>query len=278
MKNILPALLLLLFIICGCDSMVDPGDVEYEPRMVVNGVITVGQTVDSIRFSRTIPLNQHYLDRDVGLDNVSARIETATGVYPLKPIGNGYYQATDLTPVSGREYRLVAEWEGKRVTATTLAPEIPVILRMTAELGTNINGGRDPSFYMVTADIHTHGREVYMLGCRSYDYWSGHEVYTDHYPNWVPERGGIDSSDVVSVSFLYSRPKDDNASYPAVGRLYAYDQAYYDYWASSHAGDNRLELKDRYLPTFSETIIWNVHGDGIGMFIADAVNWTWVAI
>ncbi|MEP7219051.1 MAG: DUF4249 family protein [Bacteroidota bacterium] len=278
MKNILPLLLLILFGICGCDSMVDPGDVEYEPRMVVNGVITVGQPVDSIRFSRTIPLNQQYSERDVGLDNVSARIETATGLYPLKPIGNGYYQATDLTPVSGQEYRLVAEWEGKRVTATTLAPQTPVILEITAELGTDINGGRDPSLYMVTAHVQTHGRDIYMLGCQSYDYWSGREVHTGHYPNWVPERGDIDSIDVVSISFLYSRPKDDVASHPAIGMVYAYDQAYYDYWNSSHTGDDQLELRDRYLPTFSETIIWNIHGDGIGMFIADAVNWMPVVI
>ncbi|MDB5035252.1 MAG: hypothetical protein JWQ98_2493 [Chlorobi bacterium] len=271
-------LLLLGSIICGCDSMVDPGEIEYQPRIVVNGVITVGERVDSIRFSRTLPLSRKYSEQEVGLDNVTARIETATGIYPLKPIGNGYYQATDLTPVAGREYHLLAQWEGEQVTATTVAPEIPTILRMTAELGTTINGARDPSIYMVTAYVRTHAHEVYMLGCDSYDYWSGHQVFARNYPNWVPERGDIDSNDVVSVSFLYQRPDGDNVSYPAVGRVYAYDRAYYDYWESSHSGDSRLELKDRYLPAFSETVAWNIHGDGIGMFIAKAVNTAIVVI
>ncbi len=106
-NRVMLALIALLggFVFTACEDTVAPDDIPYVERMVVYGVITAGKPADSIRFSRTLPLNTLYQPADGELTDVVAAIESGGKSYPLRHIGRGFYNAEGLIPEDSRSRR-----------------------------------------------------------------------------------------------------------------------------------------------------------------------------
>jgi hypothetical protein len=190
----------------------------------------------------------------------------------LRPIGGGLYQAPELIVQPGKLYSLVAEWRGKRIEASTLAPYQIAIDSVGGEFSRDSNSVVDSTIYQINAFIHPVGTTVYTLAYRAIEQGkNGGWREIEYAPNWLVSDGSdVDSAGQARISDIYFRFDEDSTFIPGTAILIAYDHPYLDYWLSSHRYDDQIprDLGEKLFATGHETIRWNVHGDGLGMFIA----------
>lgn len=118
MKNSLYLIIsIFLFVACEQDSIATLSN----STAVVDGYLFVGQSVDSIRITKSFS----YSDTDttlVGLDQLVVNLEDGEKTYPLTSIGGGYYQNKEVLINPNLTYRLQFEYAGTLVSAETFTP------------------------------------------------------------------------------------------------------------------------------------------------------------
>jgi hypothetical protein len=278
---LIPSLLVcgLTMLLAGCEEVADPSDVPYVEKMVVTGTITVGSQNDTIRFSRTLPLNQLYSPTDAELTDVNATITTAsTGQsFRLQHLGHGNYIAPGLTPVAGETYTLAATWHDHSVTAFTTAPEKPVIdtITVNSHIDENIRINGEPvlGYYL---DVAVRPLENAACGLRysinsgDSSIWIDHWTYSYEYDEVLLRHEDAGADGKLHLSPL-SNPLYYEPPYTGTVWVFAYDRPYYDYFTTRY--DNNDD--DNPFSTPGEKVRWNVKGDGIGVFTSrNVATWT----
>jgi hypothetical protein len=110
-------IIVLVITITNCDTSTQPG---FEPKLVVNGQLNAGYTIDSIFVSMTEDISEVYGNSQVSAANVIINGQKLEE-YRNAP---GVYFLDDSTYIikSGETYQLEVEAAGMKVKSTTIVP------------------------------------------------------------------------------------------------------------------------------------------------------------
>lgn len=265
-------LLLGLAAITGCEESFAPDDIPYVERMVVYGIITAGEPADSIRFTRTLPLNTVYNTADAELTDVAGVIEANGKSYPLRHIGRGFYNAEGLIAATGQQYTLRATWGGLSVSSNTKTPPSPIVDSMSMIRGEVFEGGF--STFAIWAYTRSMRGTVYSIAYNLTDtvngirYISLYDYVSDV---WHWRDTTINGRVVLKTNDVFLSP-GNNEVFKGNVTVVAWDEPYYDYYRTYYYGNNDGDI----FGSGQRTINWNIEGDGIGLFIgqsATKVEW-----
>lgn len=119
---------------------------------VVTGYLFAGQACDSIRITQSISYGS--VDSlAIPLNDLSVSVSDGSSDFSLTPIGEGYYQNTDLIIQSGETYTLEFEHKNETVSASTFIPwkreaaisdTLIKMEKVSAGSPPQIGGGGDP--------------------------------------------------------------------------------------------------------------------------------------
>ncbi|MCC7437386.1 MAG: DUF4249 family protein [Armatimonadetes bacterium] len=272
-NSMMLALIALLggLVLTACEESVAPDDIPYVERMVVYGIIKAGKPADSIRFTRTLPLNTLYSPTDAELTDVAGTIEAGGKTYPLRHIGNGFYNAEGLVPEAGERYMLRAAWKGLSVNANTTIPLPPVLDSVVMVEGEHSQ--TDIATLELRAYVRPAQGAAYSMAYNLTDtvndirYRSLYDYVGDLW-NW---RDTATSGHVVARTFDNFLVFGSGNIFTGSVTVIAWDEPYYDYYRTYYFGDN-----DDLFGGGQRTINWNIEGGGIGLFIgqsATEVEW-----
>lgn len=256
------ALLLLAVALGSCESIVDATGVPYVERLVIRAVLSPNVPADSIRITRTLPLTIRYDTALAAVTNAAGFIEQGSERYPLSHSGNGYYQAEGLVPVSGRSYRLVAQWSKGSVTASTTIPYPVTIERVKSVVLDTFNwDGHTELIYGIEAVVVPIGEQVYQVSVVGSDLTSSYSVFSIE--NVLRRRDTASNGMIHLMTRTYTEFEPGEA----VARVYSWDPQYYDFLMSYiRDGDDPLQFVS------TAPVHWNIQGDGIGMFIGRVIS------
>ena len=276
MKN-LTILFSLVIAFLGCEELVDPGMLPYEEKLVVMGVLEAGAPV-SIYVSKTFPLDQSEIPKEVKITTLTGTLSVNGVSYPLvykgmkyfrdfpDSIGFSEYTVTNHLVAAGQRYELEASWNGKKIRART-----PVAHPITID---------SVAFSLVSLDTIRYGPPVLrLIGTvsafltpfqnQSYDIF-----IEDHLGN--RNRPFVRYPDTLSNGQLHFRTQWgfyvplETPSY-----LDSTNVGVASYDPVSEELRKRLPSKysDDYMffPEFRESY-WNIEGDGIGLFLGRSMS------
>lgn len=118
-------LLCAVFLLTNCTTgLIEP---EFKEEIIVNGYLIVGNGVDTIHVSKSLPIDEDYSYEAaaVSTDSVFISVDDRTFrllEYDTKP-GAYHLQKDSMTITPGKEYCLEVCVEGKTIHASTIAPE-----------------------------------------------------------------------------------------------------------------------------------------------------------
>ena len=262
---------MLLALLASCDEIVDPSDAPYVERLVVRGVLSPGDTSVDIQISRTIPVTEPYFVSDRYPDDVRAEIVVDGETYPLvyREPGPGMapvYHAPGLIPASGKEYRLIAEWNGKTATASTTVPYPVTIEDVDTRISSDTSGSSVTWYFRVVGRFRPIGDQVYSGGIVLTDS-TGRSLLNlecDPLLSIDETHGGGHIEYYCSTGYGGSR-FDTNGKVTAI--LFSFDQQY-DAFRRTFTR-HRFDMAG-IENVGAEQVTWNVKGDAIGMFIGRA--------
>ncbi len=271
---LLPLLAAVALLIAACEETLPASDVPYREQLIAQGMLSADSTNDTIRFVRTLPLDQVYLPSKAQLNDVTAQIidESSGRAYTLRPVGHGAYVASDLVPASGHRYTLNAEWQGKHLTGSTTVPVPPTIDTVIAveyvDDPYQIDGVPTRS-HLLEATVTPSGNVAY--GMRYMVFGGQQPGFPSTYTYLMDDRlRRVEDAD--STGKLRLRPKGWSGNiyseppYDVMVGVYVYDMSYYDYYTSRRHGDDEL------FGSPGDNTRWNVTGDGFGIFTSRAMS------
>lgn len=265
------AALLCTAALTSCEETVSPTDIPYVERIIVRGVISADIPTDSIRFTRTLPVNTEYDTLAAELADVVGTVESNGESFELKHIGHGYYAAQGLIPISGRTYTLSASWHGKSVQASTTVPyPTPVDSIQFTPVIRNYGSQIDTS-YSLTVLFRPRQGEVYgmsyVVGDSDLSRWTySPYIYHTDVKRWKDTL----SDGTIRISTDEYAIVDFPPPYRGEILMYTFDEPYYDFYNSYYYGYNN----DGPFSSGESHIHWNVRGDGMGLFIGRTITST----
>jgi Domain of unknown function (DUF4249) len=282
----------LAFASCG-DTFVNNPEFLYEEKLVINGLLSAG---DSVRNIEIVRLQAFSNDSTISVSNANAVLTVDGIAYPLRlqkfhPKRNNsdlrvhsYYEAPGLVAEAGKRYTLTVEWKGKKAMATTTVPKplLPDSVRIYQDSA--------KTFLIVEAVIKPRPNEVYVLD-QSYRYLTSPPTsaidsleFSGGAPS-KPIRLEVDELAERRTKTLRSNLWTDSYQvrfrkmyldlerYNALAIIYTFDNAFWDYYytgINSNLGGNT----GGFAPPDGKNIKWNVTGDGVGLFIGVATSRT----
>lgn len=241
----------------ACEEIVDdPGALPYHEKLVIRGVLEEGRSLDSISVTRTLPPLERYSDEKAIVRNALVLVRHNGQTDTLTDHGNSRYFKPGIAIHSGDIFELTVEWNGKRATAVTTIPQIPVVLSAERILPDTY----EYSSGYLEATITPRSTEAY-TATSLYRYPPPNQniIMSTNYPYQVKRPTG---DEPVLTIRSYSYWGDISGDEYII--VHAYDAPFYDYYTTF--GQNSEEL----FGVSGQQVQWNVHGDGIGMFIGRA--------
>ena len=123
MKNIISVFAIL---ISGCTSPADP--YTYREEIVVKAALYAGEGIDSIKISKTVPLDQAYDIQSAGVTNAVVEIQSGTGeITALSPVHGkpGTYSDSLFIIKPNTTYFLTVNVPGfEKITGKTTTPDV----------------------------------------------------------------------------------------------------------------------------------------------------------
>ncbi len=262
----LAGIIFLCLAVSACEEVVE-ADLPFVERLVVQGTLVAGQPADSIFIKRTVPLSARYDSARAILSDASGRIEGGGKSYPLVHVGESRYEATGLVPESGVRYRLVADWHGKSVQASTTIPYLPQVDTIITKKSTEDHPNPNDAYYAsIEAHVRprpteTYAMEVYDRNDSRFDFYP---VVDLNYNDVIGKPDDTLANGRVQLLFDdYSFVLNRNRARVVV---YSYDLSFYDFYYSYYDRDG----DGGAIFNTPQPVRWNVEGDGIGIFIGRA--------
>jgi hypothetical protein len=265
LKQVTAAILLFIGLI-GCEQIVE-GDLDYEEKMVLYGILENGGKIEGISITHTIPplgildtADNNIYNADVEITH-NGTIYEATGKWDDE-FNWVYGIPEDIILGSGDLISIRAEWKNHLITAETYIPEMPVVDYLTGFLNSDQFDNFSSSYTMY----------AYIENIDPEDYYIGGIFITQESFNRVNPATGKDGLNkekilIADNDYYY---KDDGSgdnkvdSIQEINELFsieAYPADFFQYWSTRR--DN-----DVYGDIFSSdgrNPIWNVRG-GLGVF------------
>ena len=263
-KSVILPLALTLFLAVFMVSCEESGldDFPYVERMVVGSVLDAGSDNVLLFFARTLPLSEPYDPQNAVLTGVTGHVMHGGTAYPLVQLVPGLYQAQGLSIVSGETYELTAEWQGKRVSATTRVPFPPSVVSSTATIDSAATDRLTLQSLVRVGASEVYGQTWSTTGSGGAE--NGGE-FTE-----IGRASDADLNGEVLISESYSLTVAPGDTLFAV--IHAFDQPFYDFFISR--GGNVPGYDDLLFREIGGFVSWNVEGDGIGIFLGRATTRT----
>ncbi len=248
-------------VFAGCEELADPTDIPYVDRLVIEGVVVADSAVSNIRITHTLPIDAPYRKEYTYISNATARLTTPRGEFPLAYAGEGLYGAPGAVVHPGESCTLVVEWNGKRATAHTRVPNLPVL--DTFRIITN----REPNDSAGGAIIGAEAllRDLDPLAVYSLSATVGHDSLAKYAVSYGLRYTLVRTADSMANGRLRV---NDSTPYNFIdGRYWEFMVSAYDapLWDLARTIGNGND--DFGVFSSTPTIRWNVQGDGIGIFV-----------
>jgi hypothetical protein len=239
----------------------------YIEQLVIRAEISPGLYVNSVTVERTLPPLEKYIKDNAMVKDAKLTISDGTNEYELSYDGE-YYGNNEILVEVGKTYHLRAEWKGKVATSQTTIPE-PVEMEV---IDYEIKEYQYDYEFQRYKEVHVYCeftpkpgavyQTKYFNEMMRLNY--GFEIYSYNNRN---SAGKIRSTllrfsydDSMSEEFIKNYIKD------FVFYLDSYDEQYYSYYNSRHNGNSNSGI----FGSDGLNVQWNVHGNGIGMFIGNS--------
>lgn len=263
---IILSILLIGFILSSCEEIIENPNLPYEERLVVYGILIPNEQIRIFVTKTNPPLTQNPIFPP--LDDAIVTLQSDGETYTLYPevasnIFDGKFFTTNLLPIQeGKQYHLKVNWRGKTVTSTTFVPPKPIVTSMWKSDTVLFSG---PNGQEGRYNLNFSTPSVSNTMVTGLTYYSGDTSYS------ILET--IDFSE--SYNFLdYFRYEDSTiityeeslSPFPGENdyiRLLAIDQAFHLYITTNDRRNNN----DGIFGGGGGNPIWNVTGDGFGLFL-----------
>ena len=259
------SLLLILFasiFFVACEEEVKNPNLLYEQKLVVSAFLFPNETLKGISVSMTHPpLEDLYLvqDKDLFIKNANVTITTQGKSYVCSFNENDYsYYCNDLYLLEGKTYHLVVKYKNMTATATTIIPTFNV-----DSIYYKINEKKEGIYTYYTGYIYAKINSTYPMG-----YYTQHlEEYGNYYTiretmaHYNPKSNSntdlfLKIYSTYSINSLLSDINNWSDT------IFVCDEQMYRYYVTKNDSDNwNLFAENGTNP------VWNIKGDGIGLFI-----------
>jgi hypothetical protein len=256
MRTYTAASLAFLPLLIGCEQTNDLDEIPYKERLVVSADLNASGSSAGVRLWRTMRFQETFADSTTSLSDANVWITTPDTVFALDLRREGWYINYDMRGhlIPGSEYRLDVEWHGRRAWAVT---RIPVGPDMDTVIITH-NTALPEQPPMVHVVLTPRAGEVLFASVEAH---AG-----SHYRSWK-EQGPLRPGDAAGDGKLHLsfqlQPVSTELDSVWVSTS-SFDAPYYDYYISRGDIDYRGPPGASY---FTGPVRWNVHGDGVGLFM-----------
>ena len=241
--------MILIFLagLSSCEEVVTDVELPYEEKIVVDGMIIAGERI-AVRITRTVPPLEEPTEENTYIEVDSAYI-TADGEKHHLIITGSFY-VNELEPEAGKEYELDVFWNGLHARAKTFIPQKADIDTVTERK--DHSGGDQTNLY---AEFRPQMNCVYQAGWRNG--YHGNQGFITSGPYEL-----ADTSGSGKLRMYFGHYYDYMEEKQVRGFIAAYDKAFGEYYRT-RPGDFDSGL----IGFQGGSTIWNVEGDGIGIFI-----------
>ncbi len=258
MKKIKYILYLLpLFLFYSCEQPSEEQDIPYIPKLVIRGIISEGNSVHDIYIGRSMPVSVKIDHSFTDLPDAAAAIIWNDKVYPLSHTHNGLYKNDTLQIVRGQKYTLLASWQNLSITAETTVPVPGNITHFALKAQTTDSG----KINFLQGRVYPIADEVYCATWVLYDNVNGiagNESTTFGTVTGKNQTGVVNCTTSNIPSKLINLENTN-----LIPRVFIYDHPFLDFFKSQ----NLNQVSDAIFGQTGSQVIWNVKGDGIGLFI-----------
>ena len=256
-------LLLIFFasiLFCACEQEVANPNLLYEPKLVVRAFLFANETPNGI----TVSMMQHPLASSNNLQNSFIRdaevIISTQGInYKCNFDGTSYY-CDDLLLQAGQTYHLSVKYKGMTATATTIIPafEIDSVYYNVKESGNYWYRYRGEMYAKISSPqpLSCYATKIvyYAVDANNTSYY--------HYETMINYNPSSNSDILLDINGAYSLASFNHWANSWRHTFIAFDEQMHKYYTTS---DNNEDWD--LFGTSGVNPIWNVKGDGIGLFI-----------
>ena len=261
------SLLLISIILSSCEEIIENPNLPFEERLVVYGILSPNQklrlyvttTIPSLSNEPAFPL----------LPDANVQIESDGITYKLlytndiNQLLGSYYTTNEINFQEGKQYNLTVQWNGKSVRSTTFIPIKPSVMSIWDSDTTFSNNGpfgnegiyrRNVSSPAITNAMIT--GISYFEGDTNFRIFDNVD-FSERYN--VLDYDKLSDSSIISVEKIISPFANENVYI----RLLSVDQSYHLYLSTLDRRNNN----DGIFGGGGGNPIWNVYGDGFGLFL-----------
>ena len=272
-------------------TLTEPLALSFEEKIVIRGVLKAGEPVRDIAISKSLPALSAISDSATAVYDATGTLSVNGRTFPLilqnnVQSGASLYTALNngapIIAEAGAMYTLNVQWKGKSATAQTSVPAAPQvqdigllqreILSLTS--ATYIPGTqpvtttrRDTLFgaeiSIIPLPETAYRASVYLADVR------GNALTGSYDGSLVLSTNATNLASALVSGLLPLQTQAFSRIMPVrtIATVTAFDKAYYDYALTRSRGQQASNL---FGGTNGENVIWNVSGDGIGLFIGVA--------
>jgi hypothetical protein len=267
-KQLLLAIVLCIAgILSGCHNDLDIEDLPFTEVLVIRGVLTEGEALQTLYVARTTQYEEKYYQHDgrTVVDDFkgwvtdgAVDVECDGKHYPMTYRAKGNYGNDTLVIEAGKTYHLTASWNGHHAEAMTTVPRSISIDSVHVDRTLIETHDDFADFnYTFTASVRNHMNSVFYLTV-VYGPPSQYNMGNGWNDVCKIENAASASNVDVRITCKESAPVDPvefNRIPPTYSMIVqSFDEPYYFYRLSTGG-------------QLSSQIAWNVSGDAIGMFI-----------
>jgi len=264
MKIIYSVIFALMLIMCSsCEQIVSDVSLPYKEQLVIRAIIQPGLHLQDFTLTRTLhPLDDYNKEKALVKD-AAITISDGTNNYTLTYDGKNYVNDQILFE-AGKTYSMTAQWKNLKATSKTTIPQTIEIEEITYEKQINNYGYYIDTSYVIYGIFTPQPGVVYKTAYHELERpkylrysW---EIYTYNNRN---AQGKVKAY-IVSIG---AGDKDDtyiqNYIRQLAIHLFAYDEPFLNYHNTRHHGESDIG----FFGSEGLNILWNIEGDGIGLFI-----------
>jgi hypothetical protein len=268
----------LLHLLTSCFGAIsDPVELPYDEKLVIRALLVVGEPVNDIQISRTLPPLDTFSYQKIFVGNakVTLAIDGQSYTLELQPRSTtattvpyrSLYRIPNLRVQAGKTYALSVEWQspsGKQLIAqaSTRTPTEPQIdsVRLSPAFPVASNGRPDTVF---TTEVFAKGRPNEMMRAGSVLVNPIGQVIASFGYGEVSFFEQITQTLLKSNNWRYTTATVQVLSGQLQTRaiIETYDGDYYKYFQTRNRSGQPSPLNPG-----GPNIDWNVKGDGIGVF------------
>ena len=298
MRRILCLLVALFMALCVASmltscitTLTEPLALSFEEKIVIHGVLKAGEPVRDIAISKSLPALSAISDSATAIYDARGTLSVNGRTFPLAlqsdvQSGASLYTALNngapIIAEAGAMYTLNVQWEGKSAEAQTSVPTAPQV-QDTRLLQREILSLTSATYIPGTQPVTTTRRDtllsaeisiiplpetayrasVYLADVR------GNTLTGSYDGSLVLSTNATNIASALVSGLLPLQTQVFSRAMPVrtIATVTAFDKAYYDYALTRSRGQQAANL---FGGTNGENVLWNVRGDGIGLFIGVA--------